>query len=98
MASACITRVHGPERGSPWLWCMDSRPTTLELGRHAMAGGPHDRRLSRVRPGLPRPRSQRQASRQRAYSIDTMAADVDRFLEHLGRSSADYLGYSMGPA
>jgi pimeloyl-ACP methyl ester carboxylesterase len=31
-----------------------------------------------------------------AYSIDTMAADVDRFLEHLDVSSAGYLGYSMG--
>ena len=31
-----------------------------------------------------------------AYSIDIMAADVDRFLEHLDVSSAGYLGYSMG--
>ena len=31
-----------------------------------------------------------------AYSIDIMAADVDRFLEHLHVPSAGYLGYSMG--
>jgi pimeloyl-ACP methyl ester carboxylesterase len=31
-----------------------------------------------------------------AYSIDIMAADVDRFLEHLEVPSAGYLGYSMG--
>jgi pimeloyl-ACP methyl ester carboxylesterase len=31
-----------------------------------------------------------------AYSIDIMAADIDRFLEHLEVPSAGYLGYSMG--
>ena len=31
-----------------------------------------------------------------AYSIDIMAADVDRFLEHVKVPSAGYLGYSMG--
>lgn len=31
-----------------------------------------------------------------AYSIDIMAADIDRFLEHVDVPSAGYLGYSMG--
>ncbi len=31
-----------------------------------------------------------------AYSIDVMATDVDRFLEHLEVPTAGYLGYSMG--
>ena len=31
-----------------------------------------------------------------AYSIDIMAADIDRFLVHLDVPTAGYLGYSMG--
>ena len=31
-----------------------------------------------------------------AYSIEIMAADIDRFLSHLDVASAGYLGYSMG--
>ena len=31
-----------------------------------------------------------------AYSIEIMAADIDRFLEHVDVPSAGYLGYSMG--
>ncbi|HEV2029521.1 MAG TPA: alpha/beta hydrolase [Candidatus Dormibacteraeota bacterium] len=31
-----------------------------------------------------------------AYSIDIMAADIDRLLDHVNVASAGYLGYSMG--